>query len=134
MVRYFQEISSRGIRLLNDLGFQFPRLPKIFGLLFSDGTSHAERTVDRRRGAGARTRSCRRRTDCRRSTPFRQAQGDSEESDNRNYIGWIVGSTLDVLKQQSLRKDDGTVLTAPTALLYRLLHRVAPARERSTRR
>ena len=39
LVRYFREISSRGISLLNDLGFQFPKLPKIFGLLFSDTTS-----------------------------------------------------------------------------------------------
>lgn len=122
MVRYFQEVSSRGIRLLNDLGFQFLRLPKIFGLLFSDGTSHLNGPlIDDVALAEDEQLSETNRLPARYAVST--GQGDTEESENRNYIGWIVGSTLDVLKQQSLRKDDGSVLPAPTALLYRLLHR-----------
>ena len=122
MVRYFQEISARGIRLLNDLGFQFPRLPKLFGLLFSDGTSHLNGPlIDDVALAEDEQLSETNRLPAKYAVPT--GQGDGEASENRNYVGWVVGSTLDVLKQQSLRKDDGTALAAPSALLYRLLHR-----------
>lgn len=120
--RYFQEVSSRGIRLLNNLGFQFPKLPKIFGLLFSDSTSPLNGPfIDDVVLAEDEKLS---ETD---GLPGKYAvtavEGDSEVVENRNYIGWLVGSNLDTLKEQKLLKDDGTQLPIPTALLYRMLHR-----------
>jgi len=122
MVRYFHDISSRGIQLLNELGFQFPRLPKLFGLLFSSTTSPLNgpliddvTTADEEKLA----------ENAELPAKYSVAAGEdeSEEAEDRNYIGWIVGSTLDTLKQQTFVKADGTALPAPAALLYRLLHR-----------
>lgn len=122
MVRYFQDVTSRGIQLLNELGFQFPKLPKLFGLLFSDTTAPLNGPfIDDVVLAEDEKLS---ETD---ELPVKYAvtngEGDSEEVENRNYIGWIVGSTLDTLKEQKLLKDDGTPLPVPTALLFRMLHR-----------
>lgn len=122
MVRYFQDITSRGIRQLNDLGFQFPRLPKLFGLLFSDATSPLNGPfVDDVQLAEDETLS---ETD---GLPAKYAtrigEPDAEEVENRNYIGWIVGSPLDTLKAQTFVKEDGTPLPVPAALLFRMLHR-----------
>jgi hypothetical protein len=122
MVRYFRDVTQRGIRLLGDLGFQLPKLPKLFGLLFSAGTSPLNgplvddvATVDDEKLS---------ETD---ALPARYAvpepQGDGGESALRNYIGWIVGSPLETLKAQTFVKQDGTALAAPTALLFRMLHR-----------
>jgi hypothetical protein len=122
MVRYFQAVSSRGIKLMNDLGFQFPKLPKIFGLLFSNTTSPLNGPfIDDVVLAEDEKLS---ETD---ELPAKYAvttgEGDSAIGGNRNYIGWIVGSTLDTLKEQKLFKEDSTQLPIPTALLYRMLHR-----------
>jgi hypothetical protein len=43
------------------------------------------------------------------------AEGEPGEAEDRNYIGWIVGSALDTLKQQTFVKADGTALPAPAA-------------------
>ncbi len=121
MVRYFQDVTKRGIQLVNDLGFQFPKLPKLFGLLFSAATSPLNGPfVDDAATADDEKLS---ETD---ELPAKYAviqAGDSEELENRNYIGWIVGSPLDTLKSQRFLKDDGTALPAPAALLFRLLLR-----------
>src|SRR3712207_8586298 len=50
-------------------------------------------------------------------------RSDVDEVEARNYIGWIVGNSLETLKQQTFVKADGTVLPVPAALLYRMLHR-----------
>jgi hypothetical protein len=121
MVRYFRDITSGGIQLTNELGFQFPRLPKLFGLLFSGTTSpligplidDVAKAEDEKLAEGVRL-------------PARYSVtpgDDSGEAEDRNYIGWVAGSTLETLKQQKFVKADGTALPAPAALLYRLLHR-----------
>ncbi len=122
MVRYFQDVTRRGIQLLNDLGFQFPKLPKLFGLLFSAATSPLNGPfVDDVAAADDEKLS---ETD---ELPAKYAlihsAADSEAVENRNYIGWIVASPLGTLKSQSFRKDDGTSLPAPAALLFRMLLR-----------
>ena len=63
----------------------------------------AERAADRRRGDGRGREAVRRRDSCRRSTRSRRGD-DPDEVEARNYIGWIVGSTLDALKQQTVRE------------------------------
>lgn len=121
LVAYFRDISSRGIQLMNDLGFQFPRLPKLFGLLFSSTSSPLNgpliddvATADEEKLA----------EDTELPAKYAvTAGGEIDEAEDRNYIGWITGSALDTLKQQKFVKADGTALPAPAALLYRLLHR-----------
>ena len=122
MVRYFRDITARGIQLTNELGFQFPRLPKLFGLLFSSTTSPLNGpliddvvTADEEKLA----------EDTELPARYSVTAGGDEsgEAGDRNYIGWIIGSTLDILKQQTFAKADGSALPAPAALLYRLLHR-----------
>ena len=121
LVRYFHDIAERGIELTNELGFQFPKLPKLFGLLFSDTTSPLNgpmiddvATADEEKLA----------EDAALPAKYSVGtDGDDEDAENRNYIGWITGSALDTLKQQKFVKADGGVLPIPAALLYRLLHR-----------
>lgn len=120
MVQYFRDVSSRGIRLLSDLGFQFPRLPKLFGLLFSNTTSPLNGPlVD----DVARAEDENLSETLRLPEKYAVATVDSEEVEERNYIGWIVGSSLEALKQQTFVKADGTAWPVPVALLYRMLHR-----------
>jgi hypothetical protein len=122
MVRYFRDISSRGIQLLNELGLQFPRLPKLFGLLFSSTTSPLNGPlIDDVASADEETLA--ETLELPPKYSVAAAEGDPGEAEDRNYIGWIVGSALDTLKQQTFVKADGTALPAPAALLYRLLHR-----------
>jgi hypothetical protein len=111
VVRYFQEVSSRGIDLVNDLGFTFPKLPRLFGLLFSDGTSGLNGPlIDDVATADDEKLS---------ETHGLPAKYAGEKS----YIGWLMSNGLDALKTQDFRKQDGAVLPIPAALLYRLLHR-----------
>ncbi|MCA9498225.1 MAG: hypothetical protein KC588_03425 [Nitrospira sp.] len=122
MVRYFRDISSRGIQVINDLGFQFPRLPKLFGLLFSSTTSTLNGPlIDDI--ASVEEEKLDENAELPPKYSVAIGTGDSAEVQDRNYIGWLVGSTLDTLKQQKFVKADGTVLPVPAALLYRLLHR-----------
>jgi hypothetical protein len=122
MVRYFRDVSSRGIQLLNDLGFQFPRLPKLFGLLFSNTTSPLNGPfVDD--VATADDEQLSESGELPALYAVTSGGDDAEGTENRNYIGWLAGSTLDTLKKQTFVKEDGTALPAPAALLYRMLHR-----------
>lgn len=122
MVRYFQEVTSRGIGLLNDLGFEFPRLPKIFGLLFSDSTSPLNGPfVDD--VASAEDEKLSETEELPAKYAVATGEGDSEAVEKRNYIGWVVRSKLDALKEQKLLDEGGTPLPVPAALLYRMLHR-----------
>jgi hypothetical protein len=122
MARYFQDITRRGIQLTSELGFQFPHLPKLFGLLYSSTISPLNGPmIDDVAKADEEQLAEDAELPARYSVPA----GDPEagESEDRNYIGWIAGSKLDVLKQQSFVKADGGPLPVPAALLYRLLHR-----------
>ncbi|MGH7844435.1 MAG: hypothetical protein ACREQW_04590, partial [Candidatus Binatia bacterium] len=122
IVRYFQEISSRGIQLLNELGFNFPKLPKLFGLLFSDGTSgingplvdDVDSAADEKLSETA-------------GLPLKYAvaitEGEEEIVEDKNYVGWLVRSDIDTLKQQRLFNRNGEQLPIPKPLLYRMLHR-----------
>jgi hypothetical protein len=122
MVRYFRDVSSRGIQLLSELGFQFPRLPKLFGLLFSNATSPLNGPfVDD--VALAEDEQLSETIELPAQYAVTTGEGDAENVEERNYIGWIVGSSLETLKQQTFVKTDGTALPAPAALLYRMLHR-----------
>jgi hypothetical protein len=120
MVRYFRDISSRGIQLMNDLGFQFPRLPKLFGLLLSSSTSPLNGPLIDDVATAEEEKLT---EDAELPAKYSVAVGDSESEEARNYIGWIVGSSLDTLKQQKFVKADGSAVAVPSALLYRLLHR-----------
>jgi len=40
----------------------------------------------------------------------------------RNYIDWLLGASTDELRSETFRDADGTVVSPPTALLYRMLH------------
>lgn len=121
MVRYFQDITRLGIDLTNQLGFDFPRLPKLFGLLFSDTTS----TLNGPMIDDVATADDEKLAEDAELPPKYSvsAGGEEDEPEDRNYIGWITASTLDTLKQQKFVKTDGGALPVPAALLYRLLHR-----------
>lgn len=122
MARYFRDVSSRGIRLLDDLGFEFPRLPRLFGLLFSSTTSPLNGPfVDD--VARAEDEKLSETLGLAAKYAVTTGESDAAEVEQRNYIGWIVGSSLETLKQQKFVKADGTELPVPAALLYRMLHR-----------
>jgi hypothetical protein len=113
--RYFQEVSSRGIDVMNELGFQFSKLPRLFGLMFSDSTSGLNGPfVDDVAAAEDETLSE------TVGLPEKYAVAADEA---RNYIGWLVSTSLDDLKQQVFSDRDGAPLPIPAALLYRMLHR-----------
>lgn len=122
IMHYFQEITARGIDLLNELGLNFTKLPRLFGLLFSDRTSgingplidDVEAAEDEKLSETS-------------GLPSKYAvtitKDEEEIVDDRNYIGWMVHSDISTLKQQQLFNQDGEQLPIPKALLYRMLHR-----------
>jgi hypothetical protein len=115
IARYFQNVTSRGIDLMNELGFEFPQLPKIFGLLFSDATSGLNGPfVDDVATAEDEILS---------ETAGLPARYAVENSEVRNYIGWLMANSLDSLKRLEFRGPDDERLPTPVALLFRLLHR-----------
>lgn len=115
---YFLEITSRGIALLNELGLDFPKLPRLFGLLFSNSTSgingplidDVELAKDEKLSETA---------ELPRKYAVTIGGGEEEAVENKNYIGWLVNSDTNTLKQQQF----GEQLPIPKALLYRMLHR-----------
>lgn len=118
VTRYFQDVTSRGIDVMNQLGFQFPQLPKLFGLLFSDATSGLNGPfVDDVATAEDETLSE------TAGLPARYAAGEDAEAEVRNYIGWLMANSLDALKRLEFRGPDDAALPTPAALLFRLLHR-----------
>jgi hypothetical protein len=121
-VRYFREVTARGIRLLNDLGFAFPKLPKLFGLLFSSSTSGLNGPfIDDVASEADETLSETLALPAKYAVTI--GEGDAAHVERTNYIGWLVANNLDALKQQTFVDENGTPLPAPAALLYRLLHR-----------
>jgi hypothetical protein len=122
IVRYFQEITSRGINLLRELGLNFAKLPRLFGLLFSDTTSSSNGPIvddvdtpeDEKLSETA---------ELPRKYAVTTVEGEAEVVADKNYIGWLVSSDMNALKQQQLFNRDGQQLPIPKALLYRMLHR-----------
>ncbi len=113
---YFREVAVRGLILLAQLELDFPQRPKLFGLLFSSNTSgingplidDVEKAEDEKLSETA-------------ELPARYAIPDSDQL--RNYIGWLVNTDMNSLKQQRFLNQDGETLPIPTALLYRMLQR-----------
>ncbi|MEK6281674.1 MAG: hypothetical protein AABN95_15065 [Acidobacteriota bacterium] len=113
---YFREVAARGLVLLAQLELNFPQRPKLFGLLFSSGTSgingplidDVEKAEDEKLSETA-------------ELPAKYAIPDSAEL--KNYIGWLVNTDINSLKQQQFPNQDGERLPIPTALLYKMLHR-----------
>jgi hypothetical protein len=114
IAQYFAEISSRGIALAGQLGLSLSPLPKLFGLLFSANTTGINGPLidDVASAADEKWSET-------AGLPRKYAVG----LEDRNYIGWLVGSDTDTLKRQQLVDQDGAALPIPTALLYRMLHR-----------
>ena len=122
IVRYFQEITSRGIALLNELGLSFPKLPRLFGLLFSERTSGINGPlVDD--VAAAEDEKLSETVGLPPKYAVAIAGGEEGAAENRNYVGWLVGSDIDTLKQQKFFNVNGEQLSVPMALLYRMLQR-----------
>ena len=67
-----------------------------------------------------RTRSCRRIL-APRKYAVTSGEDESEVVPDKNYIGWLVSSDVNALKQQQFLNRDGQQLPNPTALLYRML-------------
>ena len=119
---YFREITSRGIALVNQLGLSFPQLPKLFGLLFSNITSplngplidDVEKAEDEKLSETS-------------ELPAKYAvkiiEGEAETILDKNYIGWLVNTDMNTLKNQQLVNQAGQQLPIPAPLLYRMLHR-----------
>ena len=113
---YFREVAARGLILLAQLELSFPQRPKLFGLLFSSGTSgingplidDVEKADDEKLSETA-------------ELPAKYAIPDT--ADLRNYIGWLVNTDINSLKQQQFVNQNGETLPVPTALLYKMLHR-----------
>jgi hypothetical protein len=119
---YFREISSRGIALVNQLGLSFPRLPKLFGLLFSNITSplngplvdDVEKPEDEKLSESIELPA---------KYAVKIVDGEAETVLDKNYIGWLVNTDITTLKEQRFINQTGQQLPIPAALLYRMLHR-----------
>lgn len=127
VARYFEEISSRGIALFNELGIELPRLARIFGLFFSKSTSDlASPVVDDVETADDERLSESLALPAKYAVPA--AEGEIEEEveeaiELRNYIGWLVSHDIAELKAQAFADGVGSSLPVPRPLLYRMLHR-----------
>lgn len=119
---YFDEITSRGIALLGQLGHNFPQLPKLFGLLFSAGTSGINGPlVDDVELAEDEKLS--ETTELPKKYAVKITEGDVESVVDKNYIGWLINTDINTVKQQKFLNQGGEQLLIPTALFYRMLHR-----------
>ncbi|HEX5964632.1 MAG TPA: hypothetical protein VFY51_01825, partial [Pyrinomonadaceae bacterium] len=120
---YFNEVTRRAVALIAELGLTFPQLPKLFGLLFNANTSgingpvvdDVEKAEDEKLSETNEL-----------PAKYRVKVPGEDEVDTfemRNYIGWLVNSDLNTLKQQIFENADGGPLPIPAALFYRMLHR-----------
>ena len=118
---YFEHITLRAMALLAELELTFPQKPKLFGLLLNGETSSingpvvddVEKATDEKLSEST-------------ELPTKYAtkvSGAVPSVENRNYIGWLVNSDLDTLKQQNFVDLEGKSLPIPAPLLYRMLHR-----------
>ena len=120
--QYFREITSRGIALVNQLGLSSTPLPKLFGLLFSNQTSplngpfidDVEKAEDEKLSEI-------------NELPAKYAvkiiEGELETVLDKNYIGWLVNTDMNTLKNQQFFNESGQQLPIPAPLLYRMLQR-----------
>ena len=119
---YFEEISSRGIALLGQLGFSFPQVPKLLGVLFSNTVSDLNGPlIDD--VESAKDEKLSESLELPTKYAIKTGEGEEEQVQLRNYIGWLVGSDIDTLKQQRFRNEAAEALPIPTPLFYRMLHR-----------
>ena len=54
---------------------------------------------------------------------YRVPAPESGSFELRDYIGWLIGSDIDDIKRHNFRDQAGEKLSAPKAVLYRMLHR-----------
>ncbi len=116
---YFEEIDSQATTLQNQLALNIFIRPKIFGLLFSRTTSgingpvidDVETAEDEKLSESDQL-----------PRKYDVKIGEGEETEDRNYIGWLVRSDTSTLKQQRFVQGDQQ-LPIPKPLLYRMLHR-----------
>jgi hypothetical protein len=116
---YFAEINSQATTLQNQLALNIFIQPKIFGLLFSSTTSgingplidDVDTAEDEKLSESDQL-----------PRKYDVKTGEGEETEHRNYIGWLVGSDINTLKQQRFVQGDQQ-LPIPKPLLYRMLHR-----------
>ena len=120
---YFQEIATRAASLQTQLGFNFLIRPsKLYGLLFSGTTTgingplidDVEKADDEKLSESDQLP---------RKYAVNVTRDDVTSVEDRNYIGWLMNSDLNTLKQQRFLNRDGEQLPVPTTLLYRMLHR-----------
>ncbi|MCI0628706.1 MAG: hypothetical protein L0387_44835 [Acidobacteria bacterium] len=122
---YFNEVTRRALALIAELGLTFPQVPKLFGLLFNANTSgingpivdDVEKAEDEKLSETTELPA-----KYRLKVPG-EVQDEVETLENRNYIGWLVNSDINTLKQQIFVDASGGPLPIPAALLYRMLHR-----------
>lgn len=120
---YFDEITSRAMNLVGQLGIGFTPPPKLFGLLFSNNTSPINGPlIDDVESAADEKLS--ETTELPAKYGVKQiTEGEEETFENRNYIGWLIRNDINTLKQQKFSNLSGETLPIPAALLYRMLHR-----------
>lgn len=116
---YFNEVTRRGLALLSDLGLTFPQVPKLFGLLFNANTSSINGPVvdDVEKAEDEKLSESTELAEKYRVPP------EGETFVTKNYIGWLVNSDINTLKQQKFVNPSNQPVPIPTALLYRMLHR-----------
>ncbi len=123
VTRYFQEMISRGLALLNELGIDVPSSARIFGLFFSKTTSDLNsQVVDDVEKPEDEQLSESLELPAKYAVTVAAEEGE-ETVELRNYIGWLVNNTLATLKAQTFTDAAGGALPIPKPLLYRMLHR-----------
>jgi hypothetical protein len=122
---YFNEVTRRALALLSELGLTFPQVPKLFGLLFNANTSGINGPVvdDVEKAEDEKLSETTELPAKYRVRVPGEVQDEIPTFENRNYIGWLVESDINTLKQQIFVDVSGGPLPNPAALLYRMLHR-----------
>lgn len=120
---YFDEITSRALNLSGQLGLGFDPPPKLFGLLFSSSTSPLNGPLVDDVATAADEKLSETAELPAKYAVKQVTEGEEETSENRNYIGWLMGTDINTLKQQKFLNVAGETLPIPAPLLYRMLHR-----------
>ena len=119
------EVTRRGLALLSELGLTFPQVPKLFGLLFNANTSGINGPVvdDVEKAEDEKLSETTELPAKYRVKVPGDLQDVIDTFEMRNYIGWLVNSDINTLKQQIFVDVSGGPLPNPAALLFRMLHR-----------
>ena len=122
---YFNEVTRRALALLSELGLTFPQVPKLFGLLFNANASGINGPVvdDVQKQEDEELSETTELPAKYRVRVPGEVQDEIPTFEMRNYIGWLVESDINTLKQQTFVDVNGVPLPNPAALLYRMLHR-----------